>query len=201
MSVTLPHAATDPTVERPPQFGLRTMLLGVTLLSIAFAVSVAVGPARSAMLFLFVSLIVLHVVGNALGTRLRDHREREAHALRVVGSDDRPVSGAAPPIAAAQRLQENTSIGRPWLVAGAVCAMLFGSVGGIAIAALVGEKLTVPGLALGIGSSAVLGGFFGFMACSLWSVARNALREALETMDARSPIANDVVQDQTGSRG
>ncbi len=178
---TLPHAA-DPHAVRPPQFGLRTLLLGVTLLSVAFAVSVAVGAAQSMMLLLLASLIGLHIVGNALGTRLRDRRECEDRALKS-GDAGRPEFGVAPTIAPARRLQENTAIRRPWLVAGAVCATISGTVGGLAIAALVGEKLTIPGLALGIASSAVLGGFFGFMACSLWSVARTALREALETPD------------------
>jgi membrane protein implicated in regulation of membrane protease activity len=198
MSSTLPHAADEPDAVRPPQFGLRTMLIGVTALSVLFALFTPLGALRWAALMLFVSLILLHVVGNALGTRLRDRRLRESDDDNA---NDRPEASLAPVIAPARRLQENTVVRRPWLIAAAVCATIFGVVGGIGIATVVGEKLTPAGLVLGVGSSAVIGGFFGFMACSLWSVARTALREALETTDDGSPIANDLSQDQTVRRG
>ena len=177
MSTTSSHAEQGHAV-RPPQFGLRSMLIGMTILSATFALFVALGAAWSAMLVLFGSLISLHIMGNVLGMRLREGERDDSPA-----SIQRPVSQFPPSaitvVAPARRLQENTPIRRPWLIAGAVCAMLSGSVGGVAIAAADRGHLTPAGLALGIGSSALVGGLLGFMACSLWMVARTALREAL----------------------
>lgn len=183
MNTSLPQAVG----QRPPQFGLRTVFVCMTVLSALFALFVAVGPTWSAGLILFASLIGLHIIGNALGTRLQEQRLQRLADANQDDDDQPPESLVAPTMAPARRLQENTALRRPWLVAAAVSATVFGSVGGIIIALLVGNALTIPGLALGIASSAILGGFFGFMVCSLWSVARMALREALDAADPDSP--------------
>lgn len=159
----------------------------MTVLSAALALFVAIGPAWTAAILLFSSLIGLHVIGNALGTRLRQQRSQGTTAASVEEVDRTQEPLATLTIVPAKRLQERTGLRRPWLVAAAVSAMASGALGGIVIAALVGKSLTIPGLALGIGSTAVLGGFFGFMACSLWTVARTALREALEASEPDPP--------------
>jgi hypothetical protein len=157
------------------------MLISVAVVCATLALFVSVGAAPSLMLAMLISLVLLHVVGNALGTRLRDRHETEYERLERGDSDAYGMPANPRAIAPAQRLHENTSVRRPWLIAAVVCAAAGGSIGGIGIATIVGEKLTVAGLIVGVCSAAVLGGFFGFMACSLWTVARNALREALET--------------------
>ena len=187
MSVLLPHADENHALP-PPQFGLRTMFIALTLLSGLFAVSVVVGPAWSGMLAFILLFALAHVIGNALGTRLRDGKSIEDVRLAREHHQEQSPCGIRL-IAPARRLQENTSLRRPWLVAATLTAAVFGTVGGIVIAAIVGEKLTIPGLALGIGSAAVVGGLFGFMVCSFWTVARTALREALETPEESAAVA------------
>ena len=199
MSTTL-HSADDHHAMRPPQFGLRAMFIGMTVLGASFALFAAIGLAISAMLTLFVALVILHVVGNALGMRLRDGYISGSSGPTCNELNERPLATTAPVVSAARRLQENTAIRRPWLIAAAIGAAIFGTLGGIGIAAAVGKKLTIAGLALGIGSSAALGGMFGFMVCSLWSVARTAWREALETLDESETIVTISPNDKTNHR-
>jgi hypothetical protein len=178
MSTSLIRIADDHRALRPPQFGLRAMMLGVTFLCMAFALFPLIGFAGSAMLFLFASLIGLHVVGNVIGTRLRDSQ----HPTETFDAE-RPSSATVPSAMPAGRLQENTLIHWRWVIMALIGATVGGSAGGFAIATVEGAKLTTAGLCLGIGSSAVLGAFAGFMSSSLWTILRGAMREAEETMD------------------
>jgi hypothetical protein len=196
MNAPLPHAEEHHALP-PPQFGLRAMFIAITLLSGLFALSLVIGPTWSGMLAFIVLFALAHVVGNALGTRLRNVRSSHGVPRFDQGLNDRTHSQIAA-IAPARQLQENTSLRRPWLIAAVVTAAVFGTVGGIAIATIVGKSLTIPGLALGIGSAAVVGGLFGFIVCSFWSVARMALREALEPMEDSSAVASEQSQQENG---
>ena len=55
-----------------PQFRLRTLMFAVALLAVLFAVMGLIGPTASAGLVMILVLAGLHVIGNALGTSLRD---------------------------------------------------------------------------------------------------------------------------------
>jgi hypothetical protein len=174
---TIVRQADDPQPSRPPQFGLRTMFLGVTLLSAAFALFTAVGAAISAALLMLGSLLAAHVVGNAIGTRLREQES-------LPPSESPPQSLDLNRVAqneSAQRLRENTAIDRRWMIIAGLGALIGSVAGGFAISVAVGSKLTLAGLCLGTVSSAVLGGFAGFMAMSFWTVARSAFAEAAGT--------------------
>jgi hypothetical protein len=179
--------AEDSRALPPPQFRLRSLLLGMTFFSVLCAVMVAAGLLWTTAIILLASLIVLHVAGNAIGIRLRDGKLQEpvvAIAPRRLSIEEMEQLAAAP-----QRLRENTSLRRPWLFFGMLSASVSGTLGGIVIAILVGKKLTIPGRALGIFSAAVVGGLFGFMASSLYCVAKTAWREALAASnDPQQPI-------------
>jgi hypothetical protein len=187
MSISVSHITETERMARPPQFGLRTLLLTVTALSILFAVFAAVGPMWSAMLAMVFSLVGLHVAGNALGTRLRDDAPRLVEIDKPVGTEDPAPLQMAPEFPAATRLQEHASIDYHCWIAAAAGALLGASIGGICVAGLVGERLTLPGLLLGITSSAMLGGLFCFLASSLFLVARTAWQEALQSLDDAPP--------------
>lgn len=196
MNAPLPHAEEHHALP-PPQFGLRAMFIAITLLSGLFALSLVIGPTWSGMLVFIIVFALAHVVGNALGTRLRNIKTPH-EVLRSDTESNERIHSQIAAIVPARRLQENTSLRRPWLIAAVVTAAVFGTVGGIVIATIVGKNLTIPGLALGIGSAAVLGGFFGFIVCSFWSVARMALREALEPMDDSSAVASEPGPQENG---
>lgn len=151
------------------------MLIAVAILCVTLAVANAVGAIIATALFMLVGLLAAHVIGNAVGTRLRDQDRSgvidEPPAIPSVPQEYEP----------ARKLQENTTVNRRWIIAATFGAILGGTIGGIVISIDLGAKQTVAGLCLAVGSSAVLGGFAAFMATSLWSVARSALGEAIDT--------------------
>ena len=60
----------------PPRFSLRGLMLAVSAVCCLFGLLTAVGLFWSAILLFFLSLILAHVLGNALGTALRDRSSR-----------------------------------------------------------------------------------------------------------------------------
>jgi hypothetical protein len=158
-----------------PQFCLRTLMLSVTLCGVLFALMSALGGLWSIMIVLFLSLVVAHIFGNALGTQLRDANQRQPRPA------DRaePYDAASPPVPTAQRLREHTGISRKLLVFAALCALVGGTLGGCGLVFMLGEQASVAAIGLGIASSAVLGGFFGFLLSSFCVVFSRALGEAL----------------------
>ena len=158
-----------------PQFCLRTLMLMVTLCGVLFALMSALGGLWSLMLILFLSLAAAHVLGNAIGTQLRDATGRHPRPADAA----EPYDATSPPVPPAQRLQERTGIHRKMVVVAALGAILGGTSGGLVLLATLGERASLASLGLGIGSSAVLGGFFGFLLSSFCLVFSRALSEAL----------------------
>lgn len=161
---------------KPPQFSLRTLFFTVTILCCVFALMSAVGAIWSLILSVSALLIAAHVIGNALGTMLRDG---EPGAPRMPLSRDAFERPEIPP-ASNERMTENTHISRLMIVMAALGAMVGGIFGGAAVAAITWRNVTWGGLVLAVCSSAVLGGFAGFLLSSFATIARGALREALD---------------------
>jgi MFS family permease len=161
-----------------PQFHLRTLLLAIAVISALFALLQAVGLYSFLVLVFFLGLIACHVIGNALGTRLRDEARRLAQ-VEGAAPDPPPTTGALPAKPPASQLTENRKLPRGLLGFTTAGAVLGGIVGGALITAVTWQHITVAGIALGVGSMAVLGGFAGFLASSFYMVAHGALREAL----------------------
>lgn len=154
------------------QFRLRTVMLSVTLCGAGFALMNAVGPVWSAICFFTLLLIALHVVGNALGTRLRE----EALADAELENEERPVCRMPPPTLArpAKRLALHTPLGR-WIAV----VTTIGIVGGGTLGEIFFTgHATQAALVVGTVSSAVLGGFAAFLASSFLRVGFSAIRQA-----------------------
>jgi hypothetical protein len=153
------------------QFRLRTMLLTVTLCGAACALMNAVGPVWSVIFCFFILLAAMHVLGNAIGTRLRD----DATASAAVNTDERPncpPSAFAPECA--KQLAQHGPLGR-WIgVLTAIGLMAGGTLGGI----LYSGRATPAAATVGTISSAVLGGFAAFLAGSFFRVGFSALWQA-----------------------
>lgn len=169
-----PKAAT--LARTRPQFGLRTLMLAVTLCSVLFAITAALGALWSLTLGFFVALVLAHVAGNALGTQLRDTASRQPAADESSG---RRFDAAQPPVPTARRLRERTGVGRGMLVIAGGGALSGGALGGFGMAELFGAGAGLPAFGLGIFSAAVLGGFFAFLTCSFCCVFSRAMCEAL----------------------
>lgn len=174
--------------ERVPfQFGLRAMFAGVALLSVLFTIMGIVGPVWSTFLVWFLLLAAAHVSGNVWGTRktLRriDHVSRH---LDLCGPPCAETEAVDRPAACARlsgsnrgtRLRESTRLGWPMIVTTAIGTMVGGALGATLLGLSLGAS-SYTGVVLGSLSSAVVGGFLGFLASSFLAVALNAWQEAV----------------------
>ncbi len=178
----------NPKAVGPPRFTLRTMLLAVTALGCLFGVMSALGTVWSVAILMFGCLLAGHVLGNSLGTRLRD------------GAPKRPAVSHAPQDARfalthrsaveASGLSRRTRLSRITLVMTCGGAAAGAFLGGPGLAAIYPDA-GAPAVALGVVSSAVLGGLGGFLTSSFLSVTLKAWREALAQSD---PVVRGAVE-------
>jgi MFS family permease len=159
-------------------FSLRHMFWGVTLACLVLAATVAVAELGTAplALLLIVFAVVLHVVGTAIGTQLRDHADeqyarRPQPTVQLVASPTQVVR----PSSLHQR-----GLPLPWLSAWIAIGLVLGGVAGAGLFSVaIGHRATPVGIAVGGLSTAVLGGWFAFIAASSWTILRQGWREAV----------------------
>lgn len=163
---------------KPPQFHLRTMLIGVALICVLLVVMVSIGMFWAMGLLLLILLILAHVVGNSLGTQLRDQGSRvttaEADANKLPPIDipavwQRPSAG---------RMQEKRPIGWLLIALSVVGAIASGVIGGLAISSLYWDKIGIGAIAIAALASGVIGGMGAFAMGAFIDMMRRALREA-----------------------
>lgn len=116
--------------------------------------------------------IGMHVAGNAVGTKLRDETDRRLAPERVRGAALPPL-----PVFRPTPLERRASLGRLVPVSVGIGAVCGGTAGSAALFLL--ARSSPAGAMIGGISSAVVGGLFGFLAASLFEIARTSLREAL----------------------
>ena len=153
------------------KFRLRTMLLVVTLCGAALALMNAIGPLWSAIFFFAMLLVSAHIVGNAIGNRLRD----QATADAALDAEQRPhfATVAAPP-RPAKRLAIHAPLGKAIAV-----LTLLGAVGGGALGKILfSGHATHAALVVGTISAGVLGGFAAFCTSSFFRVSLAAAWQA-----------------------
>jgi len=175
----------DGSALGPPRFSLRTLLAGMSALCVLFALMAAVGTIWSLVLAFFLSLVLAHVLGNSLGTKLCSRQALPAGNLPSVGVS---VEHARP-----SRLALRTGLHRATTYMTLGGSLLCGVFGGAGLAAI-SPGASAGAVVLGICSSAVLGGFLGFTASSFFSVARAAIREALADPTLRQPVAHPPIR-------
>jgi hypothetical protein len=164
---------TRPLAGNMSQFTLRALFLAVAMFAMVFAAVRFGGWGATIVLLTFGSLIVAHVVGNALGTRLRDEVSPQLNP--------KPIDSAVPIVAARpvridHRLHERTRVGRIILATSGGAAVIGALLGGMALAFWTGASLS--GWLVGTLSSAVLGAFFGFLLASFLQITIRAWWQA-----------------------
>jgi predicted lipid-binding transport protein (Tim44 family) len=169
------HDLPEPAL-RPPRFTLRTLWIVMTALCCLFAVMASLGALWSAMLLLFLCLIAAHVVGNSLGTKLRDHTNQQIRFARAA-RPQRVAEAVASGVTAPEQLTRRAKLNRITLLMAIGGALVGAEFGGLGLAALY-PRASIAAVTLGVISSAVLGAFAGFLASSFLSVVRQALAEA-----------------------
>ncbi|MEX2114736.1 MAG: hypothetical protein WD845_16205 [Pirellulales bacterium] len=161
---------------RPPRFSLRTLWLAVTVLCCLFAVMASLGALWSAMLLLFLCLGAAHVIGNSLGTKLREHADQQI-LLDRASQPARSAEPVALGVAAPQQLTARRKLNRITLLMTIGGALVGAEFGGLGLAAIY-PQASIAAVSLGVVSSAVLGALAGFLSSSFLWVVRQALAEA-----------------------
>ncbi len=155
------------------QFSMQTLLAATAILGLLFAIIRQGGWWGLLFAMLMLALVAAHVVGNALGTKLRDNVSQELNPdLRRRRVRLPPVSREHP----SRRLHEHTPLGRLILVISAGGALMGGILGGLSLAAW--TRASVAGWIVGATSSAVLGAFFGFLLASFLDMSIRAWWQA-----------------------
>jgi hypothetical protein len=167
-------SAADPN-SRPAwqfQFKLRTLLLAVTAIGAMLAFVQAVGAMGAIAVAFVLTMMLLHVAGNAIGTRLRDDATRQIEDQ----PEEQPAHGTAAEPAAlnAGRLGERTPLG--WLIV--ALTLLAAGVGAYLGWLVFAHQPTASGTIVGVASSTVLGGFFGFLSSCFAKTVLTAWWEA-----------------------
>jgi hypothetical protein len=160
--------------RRRAQFSLRALLLGVTVAAVLCGLVVSVSPLWTLVIGWFFVLVVGHVLGNWLGTRLRQRRQVRDAALD--GTDEQPDCG---PIhyAPTSRLRHHVALGRSMFISTAISTVA-GCALGVVYLVRYSEHVTISGLAVGAISAAVIGGVFGFLTSAFVTVTMCAIHEA-----------------------
>lgn len=183
-----------PFSARPDQpqlfrFGLRQMLCFVALLSGLCTLLVITGGPWSLAIAGGALLVAAHVLGNLIGTRLRDS---SADIVRLRAND--PSFDSDFPQTITQRcefgrlklppgtpLADYGPVVGPRLLWFVVAGAAVGATaGGAAIARMIGLQAGWAGWTVGTISCAVLGTWLAFLASSFGSIARHAWRHASE---------------------
>lgn len=136
------------------------MFLVITCCGLLFAVLETISLAASFGVLLVVTLVGLHIVGNALGTSLRDEAalDRQEHDRFHPGMQFPLRLESLPPNT---RLRQHARLG--WVVyLGTLAGVLAGAYLGVSFLRNF-ETASTKGIVVGAISSGVLGGFFGFL--------------------------------------
>ena len=164
---------------RPPQFGLRTLWLGITCLCVLMAAMKWLPPMVSAVLAVLSLSVVAHVLGNALGMQLRGSgnqrlSDEQAHATPRGGQPPVDVQSVARP----SQLTQRQPLGRLRFVAPVVGSLALALGGCFWLLQVLGRKATWGNVSFGVGAFLVIGGILGYLAGTFLQVLVSANVEA-----------------------
>lgn len=165
------------------------------VLAIACAAIHWLGLAGWMAVAVLLASIAMHVAGNAIGTRLREATDHDLAR--------RPTAAPPPPppqtsTSVPTHLERRSSLGRLVPISAGIGAVCGGTVGAIALLTLTSSS--PAGAVLGGGSSAVVGGLFGFLAASFVEIARTSLRESLAAERVATSQQHDGAAPARGGR-
>jgi hypothetical protein len=188
---TLQHQPDQRVLLRPPQFGLRTLLLLVTACGVLFALAQWLHPAAVGLLAFLIVSIFCHVAGNAIGTRLRAIGDKPQDAGEQPRTIERPHDrDFAPPTMLSRRQRLG------WLVLVATSiGITAGAIGGglWTFVASAGPP-AIGNIAAGIVAFAVLGGMAAFLTMGFAQVLLTAMWQALSAPGVEAHVESADAQ-------
>lgn len=175
--------------NREPQlfrFHLRHLFLGVTFFSIFCALLVLTDGPWPLVISSVVFMVGAHVMGTAIGTRLRNTSDDVTRWLvsqpeghlerpRVSGRSVEEVRDTLPP---SSPLATNQPVARwtRWFITAGVCLGLIG--GATVIGLSIGSRIGWAGWFVGTLSCGILGAWLAFLASTFSAIARHAWKDA-----------------------
>ena len=156
---------------QPPRFGLLTLLVMVAVLSGLFAIIHYFGTYGAAIAILFGLCVVAHVVGNAMGTKLRDFGDTPVNADGSP-TGHRPVldKPKAADYAPSTRLRERYSLGKRVFILTGFGTLIAGIFGYLLVDWLADDHTGWHVFGIGSVACAVLGGIWTFATTSFVQV-------------------------------
>jgi hypothetical protein len=170
------------------QYNLRTLFAAVALLAGVCAAARYGGGAGFMVAATVAALVAAHVVGNALGTRLRDEVSPQFNPQPPTVPRQDGTRNVTATIRE-HRLHERTPLGRTIHVTSGGSAVVAAVLGGLALA--VWTDASLAGWFVGTISSAVLGGFFGFLLASFLEMTLRAWWQASGRQDRETAGEGD----------
>jgi hypothetical protein len=169
----------NPKSLRPPQFGLRTLLLLVAACGALLALRQWLDPIAIAALAFLALTVFCHVAGNAIGTRLREIGDQGSTL-----ADDQPTIGIRCPreqdYAPPTHLSQRQSLGWTIVIASSVGVTTGAIGGGLWTFVAAHGQAGLLNIAVGVIAFAVLGGMAAFAVVGFAQVLAGALWQAMK---------------------
>jgi hypothetical protein len=173
----MPLSPTKSAPLGPPQFGLRTLLVVISLIAALFGLAQWVSPILLALVVLLVLSIVAHVAANVIGTRLREGR-RTPGANSVEHDAPDEIHLREDHFAPVTKLGGNHTLGWIPFIGAALGLVVGGTSGTLWTANLLGDKQDAFTLALAAVAFGALGGFGAFLIVGFLKAGWDAWHEA-----------------------
>ena len=174
---------------KPPQFRLRTMFWAVAAVGVILVLFQTAGPAVGTAILLFGMVLLAHVAGNAIGTKLRQNGNTPIDYLPGFASSIRVTQHRRPrriEFAPVTKLSLKTSIGRLIFVLAGFAAAGGAAWGAYFLFLIDDGPPRWADVSLSIVSFGVLGGLWGFWLFSLAKVCWQALAQSHTTHSRQS---------------
>lgn len=169
----------------PPQFGLRTLLLIVSLCAVIFASFQWLSPLAIVGLIFLVICIAAHIAGNAIGTRLRENGSRPLPPHHLEPHSARFPAVSTAEFAEATQLSRHSSLGWPQMFA-TLAGIAAGGIGGGLGTILLSREYNEATVLIGAIAFAALGGMAAFIGYSFVQVALSTIAHAESGAEAQT---------------
>lgn len=166
---------------RPPQFGILALFLGVALIALYLALWRTLGPTIGWASLLVGASILMHILGNALGTRLRDGSSADLRAGAGVSLSPPELSRpelSPSDFAPISRLGHSYRLGRPLFVVSGMGGLVGAVLGTWGLSRVHPGPERIANLVLAFCSCGVLAGLWTFWVTSFLTVFVRAVAEA-----------------------